>query len=195
MALSAPVDRRCWNDRVPQQCHRFYHKLGLPSVQSDRVRTRIRRLRRDQQCKHSMVRYIHHIAGCWNILRRCQWRNNLDVNLFRQLVRGLSQERVLRDSSPFHSYSVSSSGTFSATVPARSAIAIYIGQKITGPATTTSTTPTSIPTSTSVQVTFAPTVSTVYGENVFVAGSIPQLGNWATGSAVSIQASSSHGVF
>jgi alpha-amylase len=97
---------------------------------------------------------------------------------------------------------VSSAGTFSATIPARSAIAIHIGQKITRPAaksmstvktsTTTSTTAshtavtsTLTPTTSTVQVTFAPTVSTVWGENVFVVGSIPQLGNWAPGASVS----------
>jgi hypothetical protein len=82
------------------------------------------------------------------------------------------------------SFTVSSSGTFAATVPARGAIAIRVGQTITGPAKTSSTTPTSTPTSTMVQVAFAPTVSTVYGENVFVVGSIAQLGSWAAGSAV-----------
>jgi alpha-amylase len=68
-------------------------------------------------------------------------------------------------------FTVSSSGTFFATVPARGAIAIRVGQTIK---------PAAVP------VTFASTVSTVYGENVFVSGSIPQLGSWDAGSSVSV---------
>jgi hypothetical protein len=68
-------------------------------------------------------------------------------------------------------FTVSSSGTFFATVPARGAIAIRVGQTIK---------PAAVP------VTFASTVSTVYGENVFVSGSIPQLGSWAVEASVSV---------
>jgi alpha-amylase len=68
-------------------------------------------------------------------------------------------------------FTVSSSGTFFATVPARGAIAIRVGQTIK---------PAAVP------VTFAATVSTVYGENVFVSGSIPQLGSWAADASVRV---------
>jgi alpha-amylase len=73
-------------------------------------------------------------------------------------------------------------------VPARSSIAIHTGQKLTGAGTGTITTasPTAAPTASAVQVNFAATVTTTFGENIFVSGDIAQLGKWATGSSVSL---------
>lgn len=103
-----------------------------------------------------------------------------------------------------------SSGSLSATVPARSAIAVHTGQLGTGSGSGTgsggSTTP-----SGSVTVNFAETATTTFGEvrtsphaafsitilpdtdhrfifaqNIFLVGSISQLGTWNTANAVSI---------
>lgn len=53
--------------------------------------------------------------------------------------------------------------------------------------TTSSTTCTA---ATSVSVTFNERVTTTYGENVYVVGSISQLGSWSTSSAIALSASS-----
>ncbi|KAF7967354.1 hypothetical protein HWV62_34661 [Athelia sp. TMB] len=63
-----------------------------------------------------------------------------------------------------------SGGSFAATVPARSAIAIHTGQKGTGSVTTSGT----------VAVTFNVVADTTYGENIYLTGSLTQLGSWAT---------------
>ncbi|KAF5328568.1 hypothetical protein D9758_017730 [Tetrapyrgos nigripes] len=70
-----------------------------------------------------------------------------------------------------------SGGSFSATVPARSAIAIHTGAKGTksvfgtgGPGT--------------VAVTFSETATTSFGENIFLVGSISQLGSWDPSSSL-----------
>jgi hypothetical protein len=85
-------------------------------------------------------------------------------------------------------FTVLNAGTFSATIPARSAIAIHTGAKISGSGgttpTSTTTTGGSTPTSGSVTVNFAPTVTTVYGQNVYIAGSLSQLGSWTPASGV-----------
>ncbi|OCK81653.1 carbohydrate-binding module family 20 protein [Lepidopterella palustris CBS 459.81] len=60
----------------------------------------------------------------------------------------------------------------------------------TASGSTTSTTATSCATAAAVAVTFDELVTTTYGENVFIVGSISQLGNWDTGSAVALSASS-----
>ncbi|KKK26755.1 glucoamylase precursor [Aspergillus rambellii] len=54
--------------------------------------------------------------------------------------------------------------------------------------TTTTATPTACSTPTSVAVTFDVTATTSWGENVFIAGSIPELGNWASSKAVALSA-------
>jgi glucoamylase len=55
------------------------------------------------------------------------------------------------------------------------------------PGATTTTAPCTTPTS--VAVTFDEIATTSYGENVYIAGSIPQLGNWDTSNAVPLSAS------
>ncbi|KAF4562493.1 hypothetical protein EYR36_004153 [Pleurotus pulmonarius] len=80
-----------------------------------------------------------------------------------------------------------SGGAFSATVPARSAIAIHTGALGTesgngggggggGGGSQT------------VAVTFEETATTTFGENIYVVGAIPQLGTWAPESAILLSA-------
>ncbi|KAH9896766.1 glycoside hydrolase [Cubamyces lactineus] len=74
-----------------------------------------------------------------------------------------------------------SSGSFDAIVPARSAIAVHTGATGTGsggggPAFVT--------------VNFAETATTTFGENIFVVGSIDELGNWDPDSAVALSSAS-----
>jgi len=71
-----------------------------------------------------------------------------------------------------------SGGTFTATVPARSALAIHSGQKGSGSGSGGGGG------DGTVAVTFAETAETVFGENIFIAGSLPQLGSWDPNAAV-----------
>lgn len=77
-----------------------------------------------------------------------------------------------------------SGGTFTATVPSRSALAIHSGQKGSGSDSGGGGDGT-------VVVTFAETAETVFGENIFLAGSLPQLGSWDPNTAVRLISSSS----
>ncbi|KAG8895744.1 hypothetical protein FRC01_012218, partial [Tulasnella sp. 417] len=86
-----------------------------------------------------------------------------------------------------------SGGTFTATVSAYSALGIHTGALAGGTTTTagtTSTTTTTTATATSVAITFAETATTVWGENIFLVGSISQLGNWAPSSAIALSSAS-----
>ncbi|TFK84770.1 carbohydrate-binding module family 20 protein [Polyporus arcularius HHB13444] len=74
-----------------------------------------------------------------------------------------------------------SGGSFSATVPARSSIAIHTGQKGTGSGNGNSG---------SVTVNFAETATTTFGENVFLVGSISQLGSWNPANAIALSPAS-----
>ncbi|KAK0448445.1 glycoside hydrolase family 13 protein [Desarmillaria tabescens] len=74
-----------------------------------------------------------------------------------------------------------SGGSFTATVPAYSAVAIHTGATGTGSGSGSS--------SGSVAVTFAETATTTFGENIFVVGSISQLGDWAPASSIALSAS------
>ncbi|MGP9022742.1 carbohydrate-binding module family 20 domain-containing protein [Streptomyces sp. BR1] len=69
---------------------------------------------------------------------------------------------------------VDASGKATATVPAGDAVALYT--------TTPPTTPP--PTNSSVTVTFDENKTTVWGQNIFVVGSIPALGNWDPNSGI-----------
>ncbi|KAI0635064.1 glycoside hydrolase [Trametes polyzona] len=73
-----------------------------------------------------------------------------------------------------------SGGSLSATVPARSAIAVHTGQTGTGSGNSGPTNPST------VTVTFAETATTTFGENIFLVGSIPQLGNWSPANAIAL---------
>ncbi|KAJ7252048.1 glycoside hydrolase [Mycena rebaudengoi] len=72
-----------------------------------------------------------------------------------------------------------SGGSFTATVPARSAIAIHIGALGSGgtPGGGGGGTGT-------VTVSFAETATTTFGENIFLVGDLAQLGAWAPGSSL-----------
>ncbi|KAF8200231.1 glycoside hydrolase [Pholiota molesta] len=80
-----------------------------------------------------------------------------------------------------------SGGTFTATVAARSAIAIHTGALGTGSGTGSST-GSGTSTSGTVSVTFQETATTTLGENIFLSGSISQLGTWAPASAIALSA-------
>jgi len=67
-----------------------------------------------------------------------------------------------------------SGGSFSATVPARSAIAIHTGARGTGG---------------TISMTVLVTATTTFEENVFLVGSLPQLGLWAPRSAIAMTSS------
>jgi hypothetical protein len=73
-----------------------------------------------------------------------------------------------------------SGGKFTATVPSRSALGIHTGQKGSGSGSGGG----GGGNDGSVAVAFAETAQTVFGENIFLAGSIPQLGNWDPNAAV-----------
>ncbi|KAF8878446.1 glycoside hydrolase [Infundibulicybe gibba] len=81
-----------------------------------------------------------------------------------------------------------SGGKFSATVPARSAIAIHTGAKGTGSGSGSGG-------STgggagTVAVSFAETATTTFGENIFLVGSISQLGTWDPASSLALSSAS-----
>ncbi|EIM87674.1 alpha-amylase [Stereum hirsutum FP-91666 SS1] len=81
-----------------------------------------------------------------------------------------------------------SGGSFTATVGAYDAIAIYTssGSSIPTSTTSTSTAPTS--TSATVSITFDELETTSFGENVYLVGSIAALGSWNTASAILLSA-------
>ncbi|PPR02056.1 hypothetical protein CVT24_011155 [Panaeolus cyanescens] len=81
------------------------------------------------------------------------------------------------------SYTVSG-GSFTVTIPARNAVALHTGQKGSGGTTTPP------PTGGTVSVMFEENATTNYGENIFVIGSISQLGSWNAGSAVALSSAS-----
>ncbi|KAG9223428.1 glycoside hydrolase family 13 protein [Pleurotus ostreatus PC15] len=72
-------------------------------------------------------------------------------------------------------------GSFSATVPARSAIAIHTGATGTGSGNGNGGSDT-------VAVTFEETATTTLGENIYLVGSIPQLGVWVPEAAILLSA-------
>jgi len=71
-----------------------------------------------------------------------------------------------------------SKGSFTATVDARSAIAIHTGELGTGGSSSSS--------DGTAAVTFLETATTVFGENIFLAGSISELGDWNTDDSVAL---------
>ncbi|KDQ58060.1 carbohydrate-binding module family 20 protein [Jaapia argillacea MUCL 33604] len=71
---------------------------------------------------------------------------------------------------------VASDGTFTATIGARNALALHTGATGTGAG--------------SIPVTFTETATTTWGENIFVTGSLPQLGSWSPSSAIALSSAS-----
>ncbi|KAI0366013.1 glycoside hydrolase [Pilatotrama ljubarskyi] len=82
------------------------------------------------------------------------------------------------------SFSVSG-GSLTATVPARSAIAIHTGETGSG-----SNSGGGSGGSGTVTINFAETATTTFGENIFVVGSIPQLGSWNPANAIALSSAS-----
>ncbi|KAF9555969.1 glycoside hydrolase [Agrocybe pediades] len=80
-----------------------------------------------------------------------------------------------------------SGGKFTATVNARDAIAIHTGALGTGSGSGTPSNPSNPGT---VTVTFQETATTTFGENIFLVGSISQLGTWAPASAIALSSAS-----
>ncbi|KAH7872135.1 glycoside hydrolase [Lentinula edodes] len=78
-----------------------------------------------------------------------------------------------------------SGGLFTASVPARSAIAIHTGALGTGGSTGPGTGSTGSGSGT-VSVTFEETATTTFGENIFISGSIPELGSWDTDDSIAL---------
>ncbi|KAI1783512.1 glycoside hydrolase [Ganoderma leucocontextum] len=72
-----------------------------------------------------------------------------------------------------------SGGSFSATVAARDSIAVHTGAMGVGSGGGGSA---------NVVINFAETATTTFGENIFVVGSIAQLGNWDPASAIALSA-------
>ncbi|TFK33166.1 glycoside hydrolase [Crucibulum laeve] len=81
---------------------------------------------------------------------------------------------------------VVSGGSFSATVPARSAIAIHTGALGSGSNTGSGGNTGGGTGSTTVSVTFEETATTTLGENIFLTGSISQLGTWTPASSIAL---------
>ncbi|KAJ7056051.1 glycoside hydrolase [Mycena amicta] len=79
-----------------------------------------------------------------------------------------------------------SSGKFTATVPARSALAIHTGALGTGSGSGTGTGTGSG----TVAVSWGETATTTFGENIFLVGSISQLGTWDPASSLALSSAS-----
>jgi alpha-amylase len=75
-------------------------------------------------------------------------------------------------------YTVNSSGQFTASVPANDAVALYTGASGTATATASSSQ------TSATGASFAVTATTVLGENIYVVGDNATLGNWAPASAL-----------
>jgi alpha-amylase len=79
-------------------------------------------------------------------------------------------------------YAVDGSGQVTATVPAGGALALHVNARTTGTGG-----PTDPPAGcTSAATTFAVNATTVWGQNVFVVGNTPALGNWDPANAVAL---------
>ncbi|GAA1031968.1 carbohydrate-binding module family 20 domain-containing protein [Virgisporangium ochraceum] len=72
-----------------------------------------------------------------------------------------------------------SGGSFTTTIPANRGVALHVNARTTGGPTTPPST---------VAVSFHATVTTWFGQNVFVVGSTPQLGSWNPANAVPLSA-------
>jgi alpha-amylase len=86
-------------------------------------------------------------------------------------------------------YSVAAGGTFTATVGANDAVALYAGGPCTAPGdstggTTGATTGSTGGTTPATGASFAVNATTTWGQNIYVTGDNAALGNWSTGSAL-----------
>ncbi|PPR00074.1 hypothetical protein CVT24_008976 [Panaeolus cyanescens] len=87
------------------------------------------------------------------------------------------------------SYTVSG-GSFSANVPARSAVALHTGQKGGSNGGTDPGNPGGGTPGGTVQVSFEQNASTIMGENIFIVGSISELASWNPASAIALSSAS-----
>ncbi|GAA2611670.1 alpha-amylase [Paractinoplanes durhamensis] len=87
------------------------------------------------------------------------------------------------------SYTVSSSGTFTATVAANSMLALHVNARGSGSVPTSGAT-TSPGACTTVATAFGVNATTVWGENVYVLGSVAALGSWNTAGGVALSSAS-----
>ena len=84
-------------------------------------------------------------------------------------------------------YTVDGSGNLTATVAANGMLAVHVNARTSGTGTGSPTTsPTGPGSCSSVAVTFAATVTTVFGENVYVLGNRAELSNWNTSGGVAL---------
>lgn len=84
------------------------------------------------------------------------------------------------------SYQVNSAGQVTATVPANGALALHVNAR-------TASTPGPTPTGggcATVATTFEVNATTYWGQNVFVVGNVPALGNWSPAAAVPLSSAS-----
>jgi alpha-amylase len=84
---------------------------------------------------------------------------------------------------------VAAGGNATVSVAAKDAVALDINAKVSG-STSTPTASASPTASSTVAVSFAATVTTWYGQNVYVVGSIPALGSWNTGNSIALSSAS-----
>ncbi|KAI0295076.1 glycoside hydrolase [Multifurca ochricompacta] len=96
----------------------------------------------------------------------------LPAGSYCNVIEGLSLAGVCSGTA----FTINSGGSLTVTVGPRQAIAIHTGAL--GKGTATPRTAQQIP------VMFSENVTTTFGENVFVVGSLPQLGNWDTSNAI-----------
>lgn len=106
----------------------------------------------------------------------------LTANMRRNSVVPAAWGETSASSVPATCSSTSATGTYS------TATNTHWPSSMTTGSTTITTTSGACATPTSVAVTFDLTATTVYGENIKLAGSIPVLGDWDTGNAVSLSA-------
>ncbi|OOQ91516.1 starch binding domain protein [Penicillium brasilianum] len=86
---------------------------------------------------------------------------------------------------------ISGSGSGSSTSSTTASTSLATTTSTTKTSTTTSaSTSTTCTAATTVSVTFNELVTTTYGENIYLTGSISQLGSWSTSSAIALSASS-----
>lgn len=125
----------------------------------------------------------------------------LTANERRNAVVPVPWGETAASSVPAQCSSTSATGTFSTATntawPSTLTSGTGSGTTTTAPGSTTkrttttaTTTTTPCTTPTSVAVTFDVIATTVYGENIKLAGSISQLGSWDTSSAIALSASS-----
>ncbi|PBK84861.1 glycoside hydrolase family 13 protein [Armillaria gallica] len=112
---------------------------------------------------------INNAASDWS----SSFKTSLADGSYCDVVSGTSSNGICTGSG----FTVSG-GSFTATVPAHSAVAIHIGATGSGSGSSSGY----------VAVTFSETATTTFGENIFVVGSISQLGNWAPASSIALSA-------